>query len=74
MVEDRIILADLHLDDTPLTEYRWNIFPTIMSLCKDYNIKLIDILGDITDKKDRHSAILTNRLIENFFDLSTWWY
>lgn len=72
MVEDRIILADLHLDDTPLTEYRWNIFPTIMSLCKDYNIKLIDILGDITDKKDRHSAILTNRLIENFFDLSTY--
>ena len=72
MLYDRIILADLHLDDNPLTEYRWEVFPWVMGLCKKHDINLIDILGDITDKKDKHSAVLTNRLIENFFELSTY--
>lgn len=60
---NRIILSDLHLDDNPLNSYRWEIFSWIDDLAKKYSINRVDILGDITDKKDRHSSILVNNFI-----------
>jgi hypothetical protein len=58
-----LLLADLHLTDTPLEEYRWGVFDWINDvLLETYNFDNIIILGDLTEKKDNHSSKLVNRL------------
>ena len=57
-----LVTADLHLTDNPRDEYRWGIFPWLAKTAKSYGIKEILLLGDLTDAKDRHSAVLTNRM------------
>lgn len=64
----KLLLADLHLDSNPLTEYRWEIFSKIKSLSS--SIKEIIILGDLTEKKDNHNSLLVNRLTKSLVDLS----
>lgn len=61
-----LILADFHLSDHPLEEYRWNVFKWIYQLDSKYKFKTIYILGDLTEKKDHHPAKLVNRLTEAF--------
>jgi hypothetical protein len=58
-----ILTADLHLTDAPQDEYRWAIFDHLLRLAKEETDSEIVILGDITDRKDRHSSILVNRLM-----------
>jgi hypothetical protein len=53
-----LLVADLHLDDNPLNEYRWKVFDSIVA----HKPKHVFILGDLCHKKDRHSALLVNRL------------
>ncbi len=58
-----ILSADWHLDDRSENEYRWQAFDEVIrlaSVTKDVDFFL---LGDLTDRKDRHSATLVNRLI-----------
>lgn len=64
-----LIMADLHLDDNPLHEYRWKIFPWLREIIVENGIEKLVILGDLTDKKDNHSAKLVNRLIDCLEDL-----
>lgn len=59
-----LLISDLHLDDSIQNEYRWNIFKQIEEKMYKEEINSLYILGDITDRKDRHSAILVNKLIE----------
>lgn len=59
---NRLLLADLHLTDKPLDEYRWEIFNWVDTIHNEYNINELYILGDLTDKKDNHSSELVNRL------------
>lgn len=61
-----LLTADLHLTDAADDEYRWTVFDEI----KKQRPKTIYILGDLTDRKDRHSAILVNRIVENLRDLA----
>lgn len=65
-----IILADTHLTDNPLEEYRWGIFDFLEDLKEQYAIEDIFLLGDITEKKDNHSAKLVNRVVENLNSLA----
>jgi hypothetical protein len=58
-----IITADLHLTDAPADEYRWQVFNRLIDAAWDNDDGHICILGDLTDRKDRHSAALVNRLI-----------
>ena len=61
----RILLtADLHLTDKKVDEYRWDIFNQINKYIDKYNVDYLFILGDITDKWDRHSSYLVNRLTD----------
>jgi DNA repair exonuclease SbcCD nuclease subunit len=62
--------GDLHLDDNPRNRDRWNIFPWLRDQAKRYEVRTIVLLGDVTDAKDRHSAILVNRLIGELESLS----
>lgn len=63
-------MADFHLEDNPLTEYRWKIFPWIKETIKDYEIDELIILGDLTEKKDKHNANLVRRIVENILAIS----
>lgn len=64
-----LLTSDLHFSDNPLEEYRWNIFNTIRDLINQYKVEGLYILGDLTDRKDRHSGSLTNRLINELAKL-----
>lgn len=60
-----ILTADLHLTDDPNDDYRWAIFDHLCGLAREEHDSEIAILGDITDRKDRHSSILVNRLMRS---------
>jgi len=67
---NNLLIADLHLTDNPIDEYRWKIFDWIKDLRKRYLINNLYILGDLTDKKDNHSSLLVNKLTDNICDLA----
>lgn len=67
---NNLLLADLHLTDNPIDEYRWDIFDWVKEVHKKYPIYTLYILGDLTDKKDNHSAMFVNRLTDNICSLS----
>lgn len=64
-----LLLADLHLTDNPLDEYRWGVFEWIKEIDEKYKIDFLYILGDLTERKDRHSAQLVNRVVKELNNL-----
>lgn len=60
-----ILTADLHLDDKPINDYRWQIFDKL----RQHTDGDILILGDLCDRADRHSSSLVNRLIDSLTTL-----
>lgn len=65
-----LIVSDLHETDHPRDTERWNLFPWLAEQAKKYRIGEVLILGDITESKDRHSAILVNKMVNNIVTLS----
>lgn len=59
-----LLTADWHLTDRLEDLYRWDVFKTLRDIIARTNDHNLYILGDITDRKDRHSAALVNRLVE----------
>ena len=59
----RLLTADWHLTDKPLDEYRWDFIPWLGKQLKDKKIDVLYILGDLTEKKDKHNAIFLNRIL-----------
>ena len=59
-----LVIGDLHLTDRPRDDYRYGIFDQIAKWQKKYEPQRTFILGDLTDRKDRHSSVLVNRTIE----------
>lgn len=55
-----LIITDLHLTDSPKDKYRFDIFKQAKKKLVELEADWLFILGDITDKKDNHSAWLTN--------------
>lgn len=64
-----LLFTDPHFVDTPLESYRWDIFKVLEREAKQHDVNRIICLGDVTDRKDRHSGLLVNKLIEHFSDL-----
>jgi DNA repair exonuclease SbcCD nuclease subunit len=58
-----ILTADLHLTDVAEEDYRWNVFSALENALTETDDPEVAILGDICDRKDRHSAVLVNRLV-----------
>lgn len=59
-----LLTADVHLDDQPQNEYRWVWFDRLREIKTQYKgISQIFVLGDLTDRKDRHTAAFVNRLL-----------
>src|ERR1039458_1280582 len=64
-----LLTCDPHLTDNPIEAYRWKVFNFIKEACKKYNVNHIFILGDLSDRKDRHSSELLNRLARSLSNL-----
>lgn len=65
-----LLTSDWHLDDNPMNAYRWDIFNHIRKWMSERKENaLIYHLGDLCDRKDRHSAELVNRLISELGSL-----
>lgn len=61
-----LLWTDPHFTDNEIEAYRWNIFPIIRSTIEKYQITHVICLGDLTDRKDKFSSVLVNKLIEEF--------
>jgi predicted phosphodiesterase len=64
-----LIISDIHLSANPANEYRWELFPLLTSLAKEYGVKHLWCLGDLTDAKDRHPGEFVNRMTDAFLSL-----
>lgn len=62
--------SDFHLSDNPRDGYRFKTLATIRGIAKEQKVSTILFLGDVTEGKDRHSAWLVNRIVEEFYKLS----
>lgn len=60
-----LLTADWHLDDQPANEYRWQAFSHIRDIKAQHrDISQVFVLGDMVDRKDRFTAALVNRLLQ----------
>lgn len=60
-----LLSADIHLDDQSGNEYRWQWFDRVRDIKSQHrDISQVFILGDLVDRKDRHSAAFVNRLLD----------
>jgi len=58
-----LLATDFHIDDLPQNEYRWKVFDEMYAAAKKRGITEFYILGDLTDRKNRFTGELVNRLI-----------
>jgi hypothetical protein len=65
-----LLTSDIHLNDKPLDAYRWDLFPWLKEQVRKYKVDTVGILGDLTDAKDRHSAVVTNKLADGVHSLT----
>lgn len=65
-----LVTSDLHLTDKDIDSYRWGLFPWLKEQLVTHQVEYMLILGDITDAKDKHSAQLTNRIVESITSLT----
>src|ERR1035441_7279011 len=67
-----LIFSDPHLTDNPLEEYRWTFLEQkLPALIAEHRIDTVWCLGDVVDRKDRHSGELVNRLVSAVLALQT---
>ena len=64
-----LLFTDPHLVDNPIDEYRWGMFNELTRIALQFKVSKIFCLGDLSDRKDRHSAVLVNRLVSTFSKL-----
>ena len=65
-----MLTSDLHLTASASTEYRWGLFPWLATQIREERAKTLLILGDLTDAKDGHSAVLVNRVVNEIAKLA----
>lgn len=61
-----LVATDLHLSDRPKDAYRFGLFDFLIEKRREHNASMTLILGDITDEKDEHTALLVNRVVDGF--------
>lgn len=62
-----LLTADWHLTDNPADEYRWAVFAECRRILASMPTDTeLFVIGDICDRKDRHSGKLVNRIVHEF--------
>lgn len=64
-----LLTADLHLTECPADEHRWLLFSWLVEQIKKHAVSCVVLAGDVTQNKNFHSSVLTNRLVESIRDL-----
>lgn len=59
-----LITGDLHLSINPRDDYRFAFMKKLRKIAKLNKPEYIIIAGDLTEEKDRHPAILVNRVVD----------
>ena len=68
----RLLLStDLHFSDAPKDRYRFEFIPHLAKQARDHRVELIVLLGDLTVKKDNHSALLVNLIVAGLRTLTS---
>lgn len=65
-----LVTSDIHLNDAPLDEYRWGLLPWLAKEARAMKPEAVLILGDLTVAKDKHAAMLVNRLVDGMVDIA----
>jgi len=65
-----LITSDLHLTDQPNDNYRFDFLTHLEGVLKKEKIDNLFFLGDITDRKNSHSAELVNIIINHLAKLA----
>ena len=61
-----LITSDLHFTSNPRDMYRHDVVDTILHFIDEYKVTTLIVLGDLTEKKDKHNAWLTNQIADHF--------
>jgi DNA repair exonuclease SbcCD nuclease subunit len=64
-----LLTSDTHLSDRPKDRYRFGLFDWLATQQERHAVTATFILGDITDKKDNHSALLVNKTVNSLLKL-----
>jgi len=68
----RLVTSDWQLDANPRDRYRLDfVTKTLPELIDKYKIDQLLVLGDITEAKDNHPALLVNEIVQAFVQLSS---
>ena len=62
--------SDIHLTDNVRDQDRWKLLPWITKQAKKFEADYVVIAGDVTDQKDRHSAVLVNKVVKQLRKLA----
>ena len=65
-----LITSDLHLTDQPNDSYRFDFLTHLIDVIKEESVKNVFLLGDLTDRKNNHSAELVNAIIKSLTELA----
>lgn len=63
-----LLTADIHLTTNPREEERWGLIPWLVTEGLGMRCSELLILGDLTEAKDRHPAMLVNRLVDQLIE------
>lgn len=61
-----LITSDLHFTSNPRDLYRFDVIDTLFHFFDEYKVTTLVVLGDLTEKKDKHNAWLTNQIADHF--------
>lgn len=67
-----LITSDLHLTDHPNDSYRFDFLNNLGAVLKKEKINDLFVLGDLTDRKNNHSADLVNSIIDHLSELANY--
>ena len=64
-----LVTSDWQLDDNPLNAYRHDFQKQLRAIVKKHKVKVLLMLGDLTEQKDKHSAWLVNKIVSHLDEL-----
>jgi DNA repair exonuclease SbcCD nuclease subunit len=64
-----LFTTDTHASDQPRDAYRFGLFKWLARQQEKHAVDATLILGDLTERKDRHSSLLVNRIVEELLRL-----
>jgi hypothetical protein len=65
-----LVVGDIHLSANPRDEYRHDFQKWLRKTARTIKPDRIVLLGDLTEQKDRHPAVLVNRVVDHVYKLA----